>query len=218
MDARLDLLNFSHCVSNLLTSHLSFPTTRTTPSTHRGKSKSGHPTQKCRHTTSSFFRPEQKHAGKVAVVGDEIYDSISRADVGIAIGAGTEVVFEAVDIVLVHRGAASQSGGVLPDRDQFSTGDGVRYIYVAVCRGGFYPSKDWRLPPAFTGSTMAFSSVSVVTSSLLLWLYKEPSIRNDGIIDGGGLCFCCRGGGHSTALPGRQYGLRPHRESLESLV
>ena len=84
--------------------------------------------------------------------------------------------------------------------------------------GVFCPLTDWREPPAFLGSMETFSSVSVVISILLLQLYKKPSIRTDGITGDGGLCFYCCGGGRSTALPGRQYVLRLHRESLESLV
>jgi hypothetical protein len=49
--------------------------------------------------------------------------------------------------------------------------------------GALYPFLDWRLPPEFAGLMMAFSSVSVVTSSLLLRLYKKPTILGDGSFD-----------------------------------
>ena len=60
--------------------------------------------------------------------------------------------------------------------------------------GVFYPWTTWRVPPAFAGFMMAFSSVSVVTSSLLLRLYTKPIINEDGMIHEQGLaalCSCC---------------------------
>jgi hypothetical protein len=51
--------------------------------------------------------------------------------------------------------------------------------------GVLYPFTDFRLPPELAGLMMAFSSVSVVTSSLLLKNYTRPLIREDGSIEGG---------------------------------
>jgi hypothetical protein len=63
--------------------------------------------------------------------------------------------------------------------------------------GALYPFIDWRLPPEFAGLMMAFSSVSVVTSSLLLRAYKKPTILSDGSFEKGngwfsGLTENCR--------------------------
>jgi Cu+-exporting ATPase len=54
---------------------------------------------------------------------------------------------------------------------------------VPFAAGALYPFIDWRLPPEFAGLMMAFSSVSVVTSSLLLRLYQKPIILADGSLD-----------------------------------
>lgn len=51
--------------------------------------------------------------------------------------------------------------------------------------GILYPFTDFRLPPEYAGLMMAFSSVSVVTSSLLLRNYKRPTILEDGTLEGG---------------------------------
>ena len=78
----------------------------------------------------TFFHLEQKRVGKVTLGGNGIYDSIALAcaDVGISVGAGTEIAVEAVDIVSVRRGAASHLDGVRPDRDIFCLGDGIRSL------------------------------------------------------------------------------------------
>jgi hypothetical protein len=59
---------------------------------------------------------------------------------------------------------------------------GYNIIALPFAAGLFYPLTDWRLPPAFAGFMMAFSSVSVVTSSLLLNLYTKPIIHEDGAL------------------------------------
>jgi len=56
---------------------------------------------------------------------------------------------------------------------------GYNLIGVPVAAGVLYPCCGWRLPPAFAGLAMALSSVSVVSSSLLLKLYKAPDIDEE---------------------------------------
>jgi len=119
----------------------------------------------------------------VTFVGDGINDSISlsKADVGVAIGSGTEIAVEAASVVLIRSNlrdlltAIDLSQATMRRiRWNFAWACVYNFASIPMAAGVFYPIVQISLPPVVAAFAMATSSISVVASSLWLKRYKKP--------------------------------------------